>query len=94
LFTRQENNTGPKSKTGDITLAATEGKMPSRVKSKIEVGQEISQLSELDARVLLILCTELVNFCANVARQIDPAAAAMLAYLRDDIRLENKSLLP
>jgi hypothetical protein len=68
--------------------------MRSRVKSKIEVEPETSRLSERDTRVLLILCTELVNFCANAARQVDPTAAAMLAYVRDDIRLENKSLLP
>ena len=68
--------------------------MPSRVKTKIEINQETSQLSERDVRVLLILCTELVNFCANVTKQIDPAAAAMLAYVRDDIRLEGKSVLP
>jgi hypothetical protein len=78
----------------NIMLAAMEGKMASRVKSKIEADPETSQLSERDTRVLLILCTELVNFCANVARQIDPAAAAMLAYVRDDIRLGGKSLLP
>ena len=68
--------------------------MSSRVKSKLEVGPEMSQLSERDARVLLILCIELVNFCANVTREIDPTLAAMLAYVRDDIRSESKSLLP
>ena len=68
--------------------------MPSLVKSKIEVGPETSKMSERDTRVLLILCAELVNFCANVTRQIDPTAAAMLAYVRDDIRSENESLLP
>ena len=75
-------------------LAAMEGKMASGVKSKIEADPETSQLSERDTRVLLILCTELVNFCANVTRQIDPAAAAMLTYVRDDIRSGDKSLLP
>ena len=68
--------------------------MPLRVKDKIVVGPETSQLSERDVRVLLILCTELVNFCANVTKRVDPTAAAMLAYVRDDIRLASKSLLP
>lgn len=68
--------------------------MPSRVKSKIEVGPETSKMSERDARVLLIICSELVNYCANVTRQIDPTAASMIAYVRDDIRSESKSLLP
>ena len=55
---------------------------------------EKAQLSERDIRLLLIPSAELVNFCAKVTNQIDPAAAAMLAYVRDDIRFENKSLLP
>jgi hypothetical protein len=68
--------------------------MPSRVEKKIEADSETSQLSERDIRVLLVLCSELVNFCAKVTGQIDPAAGAMLAYVRDDIRFESKSLLP
>jgi hypothetical protein len=67
--------------------------MPSRIAKKKEVDSERSQLSERDIRLLLVLCAELVNFCAKVANQIDPAAAAMLAYVRDDIRFESKSLL-
>ena len=68
--------------------------MPSRVQKKREADSEQSQLSERDSRLLLVLCAELVNFCAKVTGQIDPAAAAMLAYVRDDIRFESKSLLP
>ena len=68
--------------------------MSSRVQKKREADSEQSQISERDSRLLLILCAELVNFCAKVTGQIDPAAAAMLAYIRDDIRFENKSLLP
>ena len=66
--------------------------MSSCVQKKREADLEQSQISERDSR--LILCAELVNFCAKVTGQIDPAAAAMLAYIRDDIRFENKSLLP
>ena len=61
-------------------------------KRKEKADSEQSQISERDSRLLLILCAELVNFCAKVTGQIDPAAAAMLAYIRDDIRFENKSL--
>jgi hypothetical protein len=68
--------------------------MPSRVEKKIKADSETSQLSERDIRVLLVLCSELVNFCAKVTGQIDPAAGAMLAYVRDDIRFESKSLFP
>jgi hypothetical protein len=68
--------------------------MPSRVEKKIEADSATSQLSERDIRVLLVLCSELVNLCAKVTGQIDPAVGAMLAYVRDDIRFESKSLLP
>jgi hypothetical protein len=68
--------------------------MPSRVKEKTEADSEAPQLSERDIRLLVILCAELVNFCAKVTGKIDPAAGAMLAYVRDDIRFEGKSLLP
>ena len=68
--------------------------MPLRVKDKIVVGPETSQLSERDVRVILILCMELINLCANVTKRVDPTAAAMLAYVRDDIRLGGKSLFP
>ena len=68
--------------------------MPSRIKKKEKADSETSQLSERDIRVLLVLCAELVNFCAKVTGKIDPAAGAMLAYVRDDIRFESKSLLP
>jgi hypothetical protein len=68
--------------------------MPSRIEKKEKADSETSQLSERDIRVLLVLCTELVNFCAKVTGKIDPAAGAMLAYVRDDIRFEGKSLSP
>ena len=51
---------------------------------------EKSQLSERDIRLLLVMCTEMVSLCAKLTRRIDPAAAAMLAYVRDDIARENK----
>ena len=46
---------------------------------------EKSQLSKQDMRILLVMCAELVNLCAKLTWNIDPAAAAMLAYVRDDI---------
>jgi hypothetical protein len=68
--------------------------MPSPVTKIKELDSEQPQLSESDIRLLLVICIELVNFCAKVTVKIDPAAAAMLAYVRDDIRFESKSLLP
>jgi N-acetylglutamate synthase/N-acetylornithine aminotransferase len=68
--------------------------MALRASKKEEVNTERSKLSEADIRLLLVLCIELVNFCARVTGKIHPSAAAMLAYVRDDIKLENKSQLP
>jgi hypothetical protein len=68
--------------------------MRSNVNKAVETKVEKSQLSERDVRLLLVVCTELVNFCASVTGKIDPAAAAMLAYVRDDILSESKTGLP
>ena len=68
--------------------------MKTNVNRKEEQGLDKSHLSERDVRLLLVVCTELVNFCASVTGQIDPAAAAMLAYVRDDILSESKLKLP
>ena len=51
---------------------------------------EKSKLSKQDIRLLLVMCTEFVNLCAKLMGEIDPAAAAMLTYVRDDILLESK----
>ena len=63
--------------------------MVARVNKKSESDQDKSQLSKQDLRLMLIMCAELVNLCANLTARIDPAAAAMLAYVRDDIASEN-----
>ena len=60
------------------------------VKKTLASESEKSKLSEQDVRLLLIMCTELVNLCAKLTGKTDPAAAAMLAYVRDDIQSENK----
>jgi hypothetical protein len=64
--------------------------MAARVGEKSEINTEKSQLSKQDVRLLLVMCTELVNLCAKFTGKIDPAAAAMLAYVRDDIVSESK----
>jgi len=51
---------------------------------------EKPQLSKQDVRRLLVMCAEMVNLCAKLTSKIDPAAAAMLAYVRDDIVHENE----
>ena len=66
-----------------------EREMAARVNKKSEAVTEKSQLSKQDLRLMLVMCTELVNLCAKLTGQIDPAAAAMLTYVRDDIASEN-----
>ena len=63
--------------------------MTARVNKKSESVADKSQLSKQDLRLVLIMCTELVNLCAKLTGKIDPAAAAMLAYVRDDIVSES-----
>jgi hypothetical protein len=63
--------------------------MVARVNTKPESETEKSQLSKRDLRLMLVMCAELVNLCAKFTGKIDPAAAAMLAYVRDDIASEN-----
>ena len=63
--------------------------MAARVNKKSESDTDKSQLSKQDLRLMLVMCTELVNLCAKLTGRIDPAAAAMLAYVRDDIASEN-----
>jgi hypothetical protein len=65
--------------------------MFSGVDKKEGSDSDESRLSERDTRLLLVMCAELANLLVKVTGTIDPAAAAMLAYVRDDIRFENKS---
>jgi hypothetical protein len=66
-----------------------EGEMAARVNKKSESVADKSHLSKQDLRLMLVMCTELVNLCAKLTGKIDPAAAAMLAYVRDDIASES-----
>jgi hypothetical protein len=63
--------------------------MAAQVNKTSELETVRSQLSKQDVRLMLVMCTELVNLCARLTRKIDPAAAAMLTYVRDDIAVEN-----
>ena len=63
--------------------------MVARVNKKSESDPDKSQLSKQDLRLMLVMCTELVNLCAKLTGRIDPAAAAMLAYVRNDIVSES-----
>jgi hypothetical protein len=64
--------------------------MAARVGKKSYTKSENSQLSKQDIRLLLVMCIEIVNLCAKLTGKIDPAAAAMLAYVRDDIVAASK----
>ena len=63
--------------------------MAARVNKKSESVADKSHLSKQDLHLMLVMCTELVNLCAKLTGKIDPAAAAMLAYVRDDIASES-----
>jgi hypothetical protein len=65
--------------------------MAASVNKKSGQNVEESRLSKRDNRLLLVMCTELVNLCAKLTGKIDPAAAAMLAYVRDDIVSQNNN---
>jgi hypothetical protein len=67
--------------------------MTAQVNKKSDTATEQSHLSKQDIRLMLVMCTELVNLCARITGKIDPAAGAMLAYVRDDIVAENKGEL-
>jgi hypothetical protein len=67
--------------------------MVAQVNNKSATETEKSQLSKQDVRLLIIMCTDLVNLCAKLTGKIDPAAAAMLAYVRDDIVSTSKDEL-
>jgi hypothetical protein len=74
-------------------LNASGEAMVAKVSNKSNTDTDKSQLSKQDIRLMLVMCTELVNLCARLTGKIDPAAAAMLAYVRDDIVAENKNEL-
>jgi hypothetical protein len=63
--------------------------MAARMNKKPDSDTDKSQLSKQDLRLMLVMCAELVNLCAKLTGKIDPAAAAMLTYVRDDIASEN-----
>jgi hypothetical protein len=67
--------------------------MAVQVTNKSDTDTDESQLSKQDIRLMLIMCTDLVNLCARLTGKIDPAAAAMLTYVRDDIVAENENEL-
>jgi hypothetical protein len=64
--------------------------MSANVRKNSATETEKVQLSKVDIGVMLVMCTDLVNLCAKFTAKIDPAAAAMLAYVRDDIVAESK----
>jgi hypothetical protein len=62
-----------------------EESMAARVDRKSEAEAKRSRVSERDALFLLILCADLLRLCAKFVGKIDPAAAAMLNYVGDEI---------
>jgi hypothetical protein len=44
-----------------------------------------SQISEEDSLRLRFLCAKLIYLCAKVTEDVDPTAAAMLAYVAEEV---------
>lgn len=89
-----DNDTGHESNRllglqGCLPKASGE-EMVSQVNKKPTINSETSRLLKQDIYLLLVTCAELVNLCTKFTRKIDPAAAAMLAYVRDEIVAKNK----
>ena len=76
-----------------MVLIRVERNMAAHVDKMLEAAGKASRLSERDARLLLLMTTELLSLCARLAGKINPAAAAMLAYVRDDIASEDNTEL-
>jgi hypothetical protein len=68
--------------------------MKANMNKREEKRLDKSHLLEPDVVFCWSFAPSFVNFCASVTGQIDPAAAAMLAYVRDDILSESKIKLP
>lgn len=64
--------------------------MAARVNRNSQIDAEKSHLSKQDIHLLLVMCADFANLCAKFTGNIDPAAAAMLDYVRDDIVSESK----
>jgi len=43
------------------------------------------RLSPADARALMTICVQLLDFCAHVSGKIDPTAAMMVTWARDEV---------
>ena len=59
------------------------------VSEKTVVRSEIEELrlSAADARVLMTICVQLLDFCAHVCGKIDPTAAMMVTWARDEVTI-------
>jgi hypothetical protein len=67
--------------------------MAASLDKKSDTDAQEPKLSEKDTRLLLVVCTELINLCARVAGKIDPTATAMLAYVSEEIKVQIESEL-
>lgn len=67
-----------------------------RAKMSTKVGRPSvkSQLSNDDIYLLMVLCIKLLNLCTKLTSELNPTAAAMLTYVKDEILFESKIELP
>ena len=70
-------------KLGKTALAAE----PVSQKATPRPDIEELRLSAAETRVLMSICAELLDFCARVSGKIDPTAALMVTWARDEVTI-------
>ena len=70
-------------KTGKTAVAAE----PVLQKTVPRPDIEELRLSAAETRVLMSICVELLDFCARVSGKIDPTAAMMVTWARDEVTI-------
>ncbi|MBV9287780.1 MAG: hypothetical protein JO288_08150 [Hyphomicrobiales bacterium] len=63
--------------------------VPEPLSEKKVLRPEIEELrlSPADARALMTICVQLLDFCAHVCGKIDPTAAMMVTWARDEVTI-------
>ena len=60
---------------------------PLSEKKVLRPETEELRLSAADARALMTICVQLLDFCAHVCGKIDPTAAMMVTWARDEVTI-------
>jgi hypothetical protein len=74
---------GKPGKLGKTAVAAE----PDSQRRVLKPETEELRLSATEARALMTICVELLDFCARVSGKIDPTAAMMVTWARDEVTI-------